>query len=58
MAKEKSKAELLKEQLFMEKKHAGLIMSELEIAACDDFCESYKNFLDRSKTERDRKSVV
>ena len=53
MAKEKSKAELLKEQLFMEKKHAGLIMSELEIAACDDFCESYKNFLDRSKTERE-----
>ena len=42
MAKEKSKAELLKEQLFMEKKHAGLIMSELEIVACDDFCESYK----------------
>ncbi len=33
MSKEKSKAELLKEKLFMEKKHAGLIMSESEIAA-------------------------
>lgn len=53
MSKEKSKAELLKEQLFMEKKHAALIMSEAEIAACDDFCESYKDFLDSSKTERE-----
>ena len=53
MSKEKSKAELLKEQLFMEKKHAALIMSESEIAACDDFCESYKDFLDSSKTERE-----
>ncbi len=53
MSKEKSAAALLKEQLFMERKHAGLIMSDSEIAACDDFCESYKGFLDSAKTERE-----
>ena len=53
MSKEKSAAVLLKEQLFMERKHAGLIMSDSEIAACDDFCESYKGFLDSAKTERE-----
>ena len=53
MSKEKSAAAILKEQLFMERKHAGLIMSESEIAACDDFCESYKSFLDSAKTERE-----
>ncbi len=53
MSKEKSQAELLKEKLFMEKKHAALIMSEEEIGACDDFCESYKDFLDSAKTERE-----
>ena len=53
MSKEKSAAALLKEQLFMERTHAGLIMSDSEIAACDDFCESYKSFLDSAKTERE-----
>lgn len=53
MAKEKSAAELLKEKLFMQKKHAGLLMTEQQIAECDDFCESYKDFLDSSKTERE-----
>ncbi len=53
MSKEKSAAAILKEQLFMDRKHAGLIMSDSEIAACDDFCESYKGFLDSAKTERE-----
>jgi len=53
MSKEKSVAAILKEQLFMDRKHAGLIMSDSEIAACDDFCESYKGFLDSAKTERE-----
>lgn len=53
MSKEKSAAELLKEQLFMKKKHAALVMTDAEIAACDDFCESYKDFLDSAKTERE-----
>ena len=53
MSKEKSAAELLKEQLFMKKKHAGLVMTEEQISECDDFCESYKDFLDGAKTERE-----
>lgn len=53
MSKEKSAAELLKEELFMKKKHAGLIMTDAQLAECDDFCESYKDFLDGSKTERE-----
>ncbi|MBQ3161775.1 MAG: aminopeptidase [Oscillospiraceae bacterium] len=53
MSKEKSAAALLKEKLFMDRKHAGLIMNDAEIAACDDFCESYKSFLDSAKTERE-----
>lgn len=53
MSKEKSAAALLKERLFMERKHAGLIMTDAQIAECDDFCESYKDFLDAAKTERE-----
>lgn len=53
MSKEKSQAEILKEKLFMQKKHAGLLMTDADIAACDDFCESYKDFLDSAKTERE-----
>ncbi|MGN0674958.1 MAG: aminopeptidase [Oscillospiraceae bacterium] len=53
MSKEKSAAALLKEQLFMKRKHAGMLMSDSEIAACDDFCESYKDFLNSAKTERE-----
>lgn len=53
MSKEKSAAELLKEKLFMRKKHAGLIMTDAQLAECDDFCETYKDFLDSSKTERE-----
>ena len=58
MSKEKSAAELLKEKLFMQKKHAGLLMTEQQIAECDDFCESYKDFLDSSKTEREAVSTT
>ena len=50
-----SKDELkeLRESLLMQKKNAGLLLSEEEIAKCDAFCESYKQFLDQSKTERE-----
>ncbi len=51
--KEKSPAALLKEQLFMDRKHAGLIMTEEQTSECDDFCESYKDFLNGAKTERE-----
>ena len=43
----------LKESLLMQKKHAGLLLSDEKIAECDAFCEDYKVFLDRSKTERE-----
>ncbi len=53
MTKKDSKAKELKEKLFMEKKNSGLIMSDAEMKAADKFCESYKSFLDNSKTERE-----
>ncbi|MGN0597192.1 MAG: aminopeptidase [Ruminiclostridium sp.] len=53
MEKEKSAAKLLQEKLFMEKKNSGLIMSEEEMKKADDFCEGYKSFLDKGKTERE-----
>ena len=43
----------LKESLLMQKKHAALLLDDEKIAACDAFCEDYKVFLDRSKTERE-----
>ena len=53
MEKEKSAAKLLQEKLFMEKKNSGLIMSEEEMKKADEFCEGYKSFLDKGKTERE-----
>ena len=48
-----SKASELKDALFLEKKHGGLILSEEELKKAQDFCEEYKNFLNQSKTERE-----
>ncbi len=54
MAKEKkSAAKDLKKQLFFEKKHAVLQMTEAELKKCDKFSEKYKAFLDEAKTERE-----
>ena len=53
MAKEKSKAKELKEKLFMDRKNAGLTMSDAELKKADKFCEGYKVFLDEGKTERE-----
>ena len=50
---EKSQAALLKEKLFLKKEHCSKTMSDEEIKACDLFCEGYKEFLGKSKTERD-----
>ena len=54
MSQEKTQAELLKEELFFEKKHFSNQMSEEELAKADAFCEGYKDFLAKGKTERDR----
>ena len=43
----------LKESLLMQKKNAALLLDDEKIAKCDDFCEGYKTFLDRGKTERE-----
>ena len=53
MSNEKSAADLLKEELFFEKKHFSVQMSEEELEKADDFCEGYKEFLAVAKTERE-----
>lgn len=53
MEQEKKAAELLKEQLLIEKKNGTYRLSEQEIKEADAFCEDYKRFLDASKTERE-----
>ena len=53
MSQEKSQAELLKEELFFEKKHFSNQMSDEELAKADSFCEGYKDFLQKGKTERE-----
>ena len=53
MSKEKSRAEELKEKLFYNPKHASEIISQEETDKADEFCEEYKNFLNKAKTERE-----
>ncbi len=53
MSKEKSAAQILKEELFCKRKHGGLILSDKELKECDDYCEKYKSFLNIAKTERE-----
>ncbi len=42
-----------KEALFSSSKHAGIRMDETQLKACDEFCENYKDFLNKAKTERE-----
>lgn len=53
MSKEKSRAEELKEKLFYNPKHASEVISQEETDKADEFCEEYKNFLNKAKTERE-----
>ena len=53
MEKTKSEAQKLKEELFLSRKHGGLLLSEEELSAAQDYCEDYKAFLNRAKTERE-----
>ena len=48
---EKSKGELLKEQLFY--KNESGVKDEKVVAAAELFCEGYKSFLNLAKTERE-----
>lgn len=52
MSKNKTSSDLRK-KLFAEKKHGFLRMNDEEIEKCDSFCEKYKKFLDKAKTERE-----
>ncbi|MBE6750298.1 MAG: aminopeptidase [Ruminococcaceae bacterium] len=50
---EKSKTELLKEQLFSTNKNGRLVCSDETLLAADNYCDGYKKFLDLAKTERE-----
>jgi aspartyl aminopeptidase len=51
--KKKSAAKLLEEKITASPKHAGLKLTDEEIKAAFSYAESYKAFLDLSKTERE-----
>ncbi len=55
---EKNQIDELKEKLFYSPKHASKILNDDIIEDADDFCESYKNFLDNAKTEREAASEI
>ena len=50
---EKSKAELLREELAYAPTHAMKQIDEKEVQAADDFCVGYMQFLNESRTERE-----
>ena len=50
---EKSKAELLKEALFISRKNGLSTVSDAEWDKISDFCEGYKKYLTDGKTERE-----
>lgn len=54
---EKSKAELLKEKLMLNRKSGLIDASNETIKKAYDFCEDYKKFLDDAKTEREANEV-
>ena len=43
----------LKDMLFNKKENGVDFMTDDELRECDDFCEGYKEFLGRYKTERE-----
>ena len=51
--KETSSVEKLKEALFIDKKSGAAKISDSELKKADAFCESYKKFLNKCKTERE-----
>ena len=53
MSEEKTEVELLREKLFMEKKHCAQVVDDAEMKKAMDFAEDYKKFLNECKTERE-----
>ena len=50
---DKTKAELLAEELCYKPKHAMQSVDDAQVAAADAFCDGYKTFLNTCKTERE-----
>ena len=55
---DKTKIDEMKEKLFYNPKHASTVISESETDAADGFCEGYKSFLDKGKTEREAAAEI
>lgn len=55
---EKTKGQLLQEQLFNKKKHVSDILTPEQVAEADSFCDGYKEFLYQCKTEREVVSFI
>lgn len=55
---EKTKIDEMKEKLFYNPKHASTVISESETEIADGFCEGYKEFLDKGKTEREAAAEI
>ena len=53
MAEKKDTAKKLKEKLLVQRKNAYHLISDKDLKACDKFCEGYKDFMDKSKIERE-----
>lgn len=53
MTEEKTKAKLRQEELFLKKENGYDRMDEASLAAMTEYCESYKQYLDQAKTERE-----
>ncbi len=53
MEKDKTLAEQRREQWGYQQLNGGKVLTAEEIAAADTYCEGYKHFLDRAKTERE-----
>lgn len=53
MSKEKTQAEILKEELCYEPKHASKLIEDSEAEKADNFAKGYIDFLNAAKTERE-----
>lgn len=53
MEKTKSAGQKLQEELLIQRKNGGLVLSDSEIGEVQDYCEGYKKYLDVAKTERE-----
>ena len=53
MTKEKSKGQKLQDKLLINRKNGGLRLTTEEIIKAEKYCEGYKQFLNKGKTERE-----